>query len=206
MRIEDSLAVEWFRRSPLEALVVDYYVSPRTNYRAWKASAFCTSLYQWKLKPDLRFTEEAADRLAAAVREYFPRGAFDGVTCPPAGPHRIKSGWYPAGELAKAVGLRLDLDTVTVFTREGYGLSHATGRGAAGAASRAKRAHFDQLRPDVGLDGMKLLLLDDVLLTGQSLLRLYELLTEAGAEVRCAVLARTVRKSEVSRSFPKQGA
>jgi hypothetical protein len=205
MRIENGRAVEWFRRDPLEALVVDWYVSPRTDYRTWKQTDFCRTLYHWKLKPDHRFTEEQADRLAAAVREYFPTVRFNAVTCPGAGAHRLASGWYPAGALAAAVGVRLDLDTLTCFERCGYGLSHASGRGAAGAASRAKQEGRDRLTA-VNVSGLTLLLVDDVILTGQSLRRLYELLTDAGASVRGAVLARALRKAEVPRCFPKSGA
>jgi adenine/guanine phosphoribosyltransferase-like PRPP-binding protein len=58
----------------------------------------------------------------------------------------------------------------------------------------------------VNVSGLTLLLVDDVILTGQSLRRLYELLTDAGASVRGAVLARALRKAEVPRCFPKSGA
>lgn len=118
----------------------------------------------------------------------------DAVTWTPLSAKRLRARGFDQAELlAQSVGERLSLPVLAtlVKTRDTRPQSELEEE----SARRANALGAYSLRPDVRVEGLRLLLVDDVVTTGATLSECSSVLLRAGAaEVYCATIAQTHRK------------
>lgn len=126
-----------------------------------------------------------ADRLAARVALDDGADPLDLVTAVPSHPlHRIRRGWAAAELVGRAVARRLELPYSKLLAR--HGARRQAGRTRAGRRELGRRTFTTRRQ----LDGVRVLLVDDVTTTGTTLRRATQALLGAGAKsVRCAVVS-----------------
>ena len=134
--------------------------------------------------------------MADAVRDTFPMVSFDGAAWVPTHAAKLRErGFCPALLLAREVCARLGLPLLET------GLVH-TGRGGVqmrqgGREARRENAKRNfSIRRDTNLCGKTVLLVDDVLTTGETAKRCARLLLKKGAAEVYAVCAATTREDE----------
>ena len=127
--------------------------------------------------------------MADCARAHFKDG-FDLVTWAPVGAKRLRQRGYDQGALlAAAVGARMGIPVRATLRKTAENEPQST-RGTA-EARRANVLGVYAFRPDAGAEGLRVLLVDDVVTTGATLSECARVLRTGGASsVCCLTLAR----------------
>ena len=139
-----------------------------------------SALSRFKFKGDMRAGEYLGGAMAKLVTGAFPPCAFDLVVPVPMPPERQRMRGYNQAEiLARRVAEALDVPVEpAALLRQGAFAQHQLTAGF----RRREAAH--SFRPgDVELRGTRVLLVDDILASGQAILGLLEIASKAGAEI-----------------------
>lgn len=178
-------------RSTYEAVAVARY-HPKSRGIAHMRDDFSRELFRLKKFRDVCSLERMAALLAAAVQEWqsvHPNVRFDFCTYPPASKKRS---WYLAAELARAIAVRLDLDTCEVLE---WSRKARESQGARPGALKLRRlGESIAIKPGrlQAVKGSRILLVDDLLTTGLTAQKCCEAVREGcGDVVLVAALALT---------------
>lgn len=193
------------KRGDLRGLALATYVPRRNRGARHYQDAFSCALWLAKLNVPLPNGEGAGaayapvwgEQIADLARQIAPEGV-DAIVYPPMSSTRAARGWYLAQALATQTAAQLGVPVLGCLSWAAQGqeaskeIVHQNGKGRA----LAKRAICA-----VRLDGMKVLLCDDMATTLITATRCAEALQEAGAEVLGLV---TLGATERTRDRPAE--
>ena len=147
------------------------------------------SILRFKFEGEKRNADYYAERMATQVLEQFRESAFDLVTSVPLSAKRKKERGYNQSELiARRISERLRIPYAECLSKEADNAEqHRLKRNERKANVKgAYRA------ADSGIQGKRILMIDDIMTTGATLSECASVLFAAGAEsVFCAVVAET---------------
>ncbi len=165
-------------------------------YRKDQESVTRSLILRAKEDPSFWLDAFLADELAASLRKYLRlRGGNWGLTYVPRSPEAIRRyGFDQMREIAKILAKNLEIPCRVLLRHH----SHGGQQKMLSAIQRQKNAQniYDLARFSRPEPGSRLLLIDDVVTTGESMRRCRDLLYAAGAsEVFCASIGKTQKSS-----------